>query len=69
MTTDPEYQAYLAEKREAQLHQFAAAALTGNVSNGMGCEMACRMAWKHAVEMMKLKGEYVALASVDTGDV
>ena len=45
--------------KEAQLHQFAAAALTGLVAQGYAVSLTCSIAWKHAVEMMRIKSEYV----------
>lgn len=55
MTPQEELAAYEAEKREAQLHQFAAAALAGLVSRG---KADCDLAWIIAMEMMRLKPEY-----------
>ena len=55
MTQQEEIAAYEAEKREAQLHQFAAAALTGLVARG---KVDYDFAWIIAVEMMRLKPEY-----------
>ena len=57
MTPQEEIAAYEAEKREAQLHQFAAAALTGIAGNGFRFDFTCDMAWKIATEMMRLKPE------------
>lgn len=58
MITQEDIDAFKEEKREAQLHQFAAAALSGAVTMGNNVEFASRMAWKHATEMMILKQEY-----------
>lgn len=58
MTPQEEIAAYEAEKREAQLHQFAAAALTGLVAHSRWDEeKQCSWAWSLATEMMRLKPE------------
>lgn len=58
MTPQEELAAYEAEKREAQLHQFAAAALTGLTSREDFDVTGCKSAWLLAVEMMRLKPEF-----------
>ena len=58
MTPQEEIAAYEAEKREAQLHQFAAAALTGLLSTGFRLESTPAEAWHYAAEMMRLKPEH-----------
>lgn len=59
MTPQEEIAAYEAEKREAQLHQFAAAVLTGTIAyDGVwDADEACQNAWKWAEKMMRLKPE------------
>lgn len=62
MTPQEEIAAYEAEKREAQLHQFAAAALASVLAsmlskNAWAPEEACNFSWKVACEMMRLKPE------------
>lgn len=51
---------YEEEKREAQLHQFAAAALAGIIeTKAHGVELACMLAWKYARTMMDTKSAYL----------
>lgn len=47
--------------REAQLHQFASAALTGLIAraNLDSKEVACKMAWNIAEMMMRTKPEHL----------
>lgn len=56
MITQEDIDAFKEEKHEAQLHQFAAAALTGLVSGGVGSfNTPCSKAWDYAVEIMRIK--------------
>lgn len=60
MTPQEEIAAYEAEKREAQLHQFAAAALASALDsmlsrNAWAPKEACNISWEVAYEMMRLK--------------